>query len=149
MLVRGESLAATMSRYLVDRIESTPNIEVIVKSAIVDLEGEGTKAGQLSAVRWRGPNGGRPSRRHQPPLPVHRRRAQHRWLTQCDMSSWTITASSAPGPTSRPAIRCCRPAARACSRSATSGPGRSSASAAAIGEGAQAVAAIHAYLAEA
>ena len=32
MLVRGDSLAATMSRYLIDRIEQTPNIEVQYRS---------------------------------------------------------------------------------------------------------------------
>jgi thioredoxin reductase (NADPH) len=29
MLVRGPSLAASMSRYLIDRIEATPNIELL------------------------------------------------------------------------------------------------------------------------
>jgi thioredoxin reductase (NADPH) len=29
MLVRGEGLAATMSRYLIDRITSAPNIELL------------------------------------------------------------------------------------------------------------------------
>jgi len=39
MLVRGESLAATMSRYLVDRIEQTPNIEVQTGASVVEVCG--------------------------------------------------------------------------------------------------------------
>lgn len=40
MLVRGESLAATMSKYLIDRIEQTPNIEVVSGSSVVEAHGE-------------------------------------------------------------------------------------------------------------
>jgi thioredoxin reductase (NADPH) len=45
-----QSLAASMSRYLIERIESLPNIEVVVRNEIVELEGEN---GQLRAIRWR------------------------------------------------------------------------------------------------
>jgi thioredoxin reductase (NADPH) len=50
ILVRGAGLQATMSRYLVDRIMATPNIEVAPYTEIVALEGE---AGVLRAIRWR------------------------------------------------------------------------------------------------
>jgi thioredoxin reductase (NADPH) len=40
MLVRGESLNATMSRYLIDRIEETPNIHVECGSSVVEVHGE-------------------------------------------------------------------------------------------------------------
>lgn len=40
MLIRGESLAATMSKYLIDAIENTPNIVVETKSQIVEVHGE-------------------------------------------------------------------------------------------------------------
>jgi len=40
MLVRGESLAATMSRYLIDRIEQTPNIEVQTGASVMEVCGE-------------------------------------------------------------------------------------------------------------
>src|SRR5258708_24090266 len=50
MLVRGPSLAATMSRYLVDRIESLPNVEVVTGAQISALEGSN---GILETVRWR------------------------------------------------------------------------------------------------
>jgi thioredoxin reductase (NADPH) len=40
MIVRGESLDATMSRYLIDRIASLENVEIRTRSEIVDLGGE-------------------------------------------------------------------------------------------------------------
>ena len=50
MIVRGPSLAATMSRYLVDRIEALPHIEVVTGAQVSGLEGSN---GVLEAVRWR------------------------------------------------------------------------------------------------
>jgi thioredoxin reductase (NADPH) len=40
MLVRGESLASTMSRYLIDEIEKTKNISVEFGSSVVEAHGE-------------------------------------------------------------------------------------------------------------
>jgi len=51
MLVRGPSLAESMSRYLIDRIEATDNIEVLTHTEIVGLCGNPEK--QLERVRWR------------------------------------------------------------------------------------------------
>ncbi len=50
MLIRADGLAASMSRYLIDRIASTPNIELVTQSEITRLEGA---HGALSAVTWR------------------------------------------------------------------------------------------------
>jgi thioredoxin reductase (NADPH) len=50
MLVRGQSLDATMSRYLIDRIEGLANIEVVTGAQVSALEGSN---GVLQAVRWR------------------------------------------------------------------------------------------------
>ena len=50
MIVRGKSLSATMSRYLVERIAAQPNIEVLAETEIVGLEGAGVR---LERVRWR------------------------------------------------------------------------------------------------
>jgi thioredoxin reductase (NADPH) len=50
VLVRAPGLGASMSRYLIDRIAATPNIELIPYSEITALEGE---AGVLRAIRWR------------------------------------------------------------------------------------------------
>jgi thioredoxin reductase (NADPH) len=51
MLVRGPSLAATMSRYLIDRIKATANIELLTRTEIVALSG--TPEARLERVRWR------------------------------------------------------------------------------------------------
>ncbi|MGV8985327.1 MAG: FAD-dependent oxidoreductase [Cypionkella sp.] len=48
MMVRGPGLAQSMSRYLIDRIEATGNVEVMTGTEIVALEG----AEALSKVRW-------------------------------------------------------------------------------------------------
>ncbi len=50
LLVRGPSLEASMSRYLIDRIAGLPNVEVKPQATVSALEGHG---GVLEAVRWR------------------------------------------------------------------------------------------------
>ena len=50
MLVRRPSLSETMSRYLVDRIASLPNVEVVTGAQVSGVEGSN---GILQAVRWR------------------------------------------------------------------------------------------------
>jgi thioredoxin reductase (NADPH) len=40
MLVRGPSLAATMSQYLIDQIKETPNIELCFNSRVTEVHGE-------------------------------------------------------------------------------------------------------------
>jgi thioredoxin reductase (NADPH) len=49
MLVRGDGLADTMSRYLIRRIEGNPAIVLTTHTQIVGLEGDG----HLEHVRWR------------------------------------------------------------------------------------------------
>jgi thioredoxin reductase (NADPH) len=51
MMVRGKSLADSMSRYLIDRIEAAPNIELMTQTEIVALEGK--RETGLERVRWR------------------------------------------------------------------------------------------------
>jgi thioredoxin reductase (NADPH) len=50
LLVRGGDLAASMSRYLVDRIAGLANVEVLVQTNVTGLEG---RDGVLEAIRWR------------------------------------------------------------------------------------------------
>jgi thioredoxin reductase (NADPH) len=50
MIVRGEGLGASMSRYLIDRIESQPNIEVVTNSVVSHLSGHD---GILDTLGWR------------------------------------------------------------------------------------------------
>jgi thioredoxin reductase (NADPH) len=49
MLVRSNGLAGTMSRYLIRRIEETPNIELHTNTEVVALEGQD----HLERVTWR------------------------------------------------------------------------------------------------
>jgi thioredoxin reductase (NADPH) len=50
LLVRGESLEASMSRYLIERIEQLPNVEVVTRASVTALDGED---GVLETVSWR------------------------------------------------------------------------------------------------
>jgi thioredoxin reductase (NADPH) len=50
LLVRGDDLAASMSRYLVDRIRGLANVEVLTRASITGLEGHD---GMLQAICWR------------------------------------------------------------------------------------------------
>jgi len=60
LLVRGSSLAASMSRYLVDRISGLRNVEVLLQTTVTALEG---RSGALEAVRWRNATSGEETRR--------------------------------------------------------------------------------------
>jgi thioredoxin reductase (NADPH) len=49
LLVRSDNLSASMSRYLIRRIEETPTIQIRTRTEIVALEGDG----HLECVQWR------------------------------------------------------------------------------------------------
>ncbi len=141
MLVRGPSLAASMSRYLIERIEGLPNVEVLTRTEVSGLEGA---KGVLEAVRWRRRDNGAETRR-----PVRHlfnfigADPNTDWLAGAgvalDPKGFIITGANGRGPleTSLPGVFAI-------------GDVRSGSTkrvAAAVGEGAQAVAALHAYLA--
>ena len=139
MLVRGSSLNASMSRYLVERIEAQPNIEVTLESELIELHGND---GRLDAVTWRCRG------------EAIRRAIRHvflfigadpetEWLARCDLAvddkGFILTGGGARHPleTDLPGVFAI-------------GDVRSGSIkrvAAAVGEGAQVVAALHAYLA--
>jgi thioredoxin reductase (NADPH) len=50
MVIRGGGLGASMSRYLIERIEATPNIELMFNTELVALEGQDAS---LERIRWR------------------------------------------------------------------------------------------------
>jgi thioredoxin reductase (NADPH) len=50
LLARGRSLEASMSRYLVERIAGLPNVQVLLETEVSGLAGHG---GVLEEVRWR------------------------------------------------------------------------------------------------
>jgi thioredoxin reductase (NADPH) len=51
MVIRGGGLGASMSRYLIERIEAASNIELVFNTEVVALEG--TQDASLERVRWR------------------------------------------------------------------------------------------------
>ncbi|HVZ89290.1 MAG TPA: FAD-dependent oxidoreductase [Polyangia bacterium] len=57
VLVRGPGLAESMSRYLIQRIESTPNIDLCTRCQITELEG----TDRLERVTWRHVETGTPT----------------------------------------------------------------------------------------
>lgn len=60
LLVRAEGLADTMSRYLIRRIEETPNITLHPLTEIIALEGKD----RVESVRWRNNQNGAVERHH-------------------------------------------------------------------------------------
>jgi thioredoxin reductase (NADPH) len=60
LILRGYSLHASMSRYLIERIAALPNVEVLAQTEVTALEGKG---GTLDAIRWRNRPTGEETRR--------------------------------------------------------------------------------------
>jgi thioredoxin reductase (NADPH) len=142
LLARGGSLDASMSRYLVERIRAQPNIEVLTGAEIMALEGD---EGNLGTVRWRNRASGAETTR-----PIRHlflfigADPNTDWLANCDVAldakGFVRTGSdlgSAQMETSRSGVFAIGDV-RA---------GSVKRVAAAVGEGAQVVAALHAYLA--
>ena len=75
ILLRADSLTKGMSRYLVDRIEAAPNIEVVTGAEIAGVTGEDQPRG---APRARPVHPGDPPARHRRRLHLRRQRPPHR-----------------------------------------------------------------------
>ena len=60
LLVRGRDLASSMSRYLVDRITGLSNVEVLTQTTVTGVEG---RDAMLEAIRWRAGRSGEEVRR--------------------------------------------------------------------------------------
>jgi len=60
MLVRGSGLTDTMSKYLIRRIEQTPNISLLIHTEVASLEG----TGHLEGVTWRNNKSGKTEERN-------------------------------------------------------------------------------------
>src|SRR5205823_13200448 len=54
MLVRGSTLAASMSRYLIDRIQDTKTVDVLYKTVVASVRGQG----RLESLTLADTNGG-------------------------------------------------------------------------------------------
>jgi thioredoxin reductase (NADPH) len=148
MMIRGGGLAASMSRYLIERIEATPNIELVFNHEVIGLDGNAEHG--LQSIRTRDRLSGRKtveSIRHLF-LFVGADPATS-WLQGCgvvlDRAGFVITGASAPGrlvqtlETSVPGVFAVGDV-RSGSVKRVGG---------AIGEGAQVVAALHGFLGEA
>lgn len=143
--MRGRSLDATMSRYLVERIAAQDNIEVLSETEVSSLEGEGKT---LHAIRWRHRASGEEVRR-----PIHHlflfigAEPNTGWLASYDVAldkNGFVRTGYELGPQYRP-LETSRSGVFAIGDVRSGSVKRV---AAAVGEGAQVVAAIHAYLAE-
>ena len=144
MLVRGPDLGATMSRYLVDRIRGLANVEVVTGA-----RSAASKAATacLEAVRWRIGATGEEVRRADPSsVSVHRRRTQHRLAAQLGhrarRQGFVLTGADAGD-----GRHVAGNDARGVFAIGDVRSGSVKRVAAAVGEGAQVVAALHAYLA--
>jgi thioredoxin reductase (NADPH) len=145
MLVRRPSLSETMSRYLVERITSLPNVEVVTGAQVSGVEGSN---GILEAVRWRLGATGEEVRR-----PIRHlflfigAEPNTDWLAgsriALDAKRFVLTGADTGG---RHALETSRRGVFAIGDVRATSIKRV---AAAVGEGAQVVAALHSYLAEA
>jgi thioredoxin reductase (NADPH) len=145
LLVRGPSLAARMSRYLVDRIAGLPNVEVLTQTSVTGLEGSG---GMLDAIHWRGQSGGEMRRPVRHLFLFIGADPNTDWLSgsgvALDRKGFVLTGKDADG-AGRP-LETSVPGVFAIGDVRSGSVKRV---AAAVGEGAQAVATLHAFLADA
>jgi thioredoxin reductase (NADPH) len=146
LVVRGPHLEAGMSRYLVDRIAALPNVEVLLQTRVTALEG---RDGMLDAVRWRHVPSGNETRRPMRHLFLFIGADPNTsWLSPSDvalddkgfvLTGQELGAAQRPLGTSRPGVFAIGDV-RA---------GSVKRVAAAVGEGAQVIATLHAFLADA
>ncbi len=144
MLVRRPDLTETMSRYLVDRIESLANVQIEGGCAVSGLEGSN---GMLQAVRWRHGASGEEIRRPISHLFLFIGAEPNTdWLASADIKldgkGFVLTGEDAGG--DRHALETSRRGVFAIGDVRAKSIKRV---AAAVGEGAQVVAALHSYLA--
>lgn len=151
MVIRGGGLAASMSRYLIERIESTPNIELVFNTEVVEVGGAPdsglervTLRSRLSAETW--------------PMEVRNlflfvgADPATGWLDGCgvnlDRGGFVVTGVPIEGATNQrptPSLETSVPGVFAVGDVRSGSVKRVGG---AIGEGAQVVAALHGYLAD-
>ena len=145
MLVRGSDLAASMSRYLVDRIEGLPNIEVVTRARVSGPRRSRRHTGSGALERRR--NRTRAAAGNSPPVSVHRRRTEYRLARRLGRGARRQGLCADGREYRRQSPSPWRRAGAASSPSAMSASTSIKRVAAAVGEGAQVVAALHSYLA--
>jgi thioredoxin reductase (NADPH) len=93
MLIRGDGLSKTMSRYLISRIEAHPKIELHTHTEVVALEGNG----HLERVSWRERDGGVQSQPVRHVFTMTGAEPSTKWLVGClqlDAKGFVKTGSS-------------------------------------------------------
>jgi thioredoxin reductase (NADPH) len=143
LLMRGRSLDASMSRYLIERLHALNNVEVVAETEVITLSGE---AGVLEQVRWRNRSTGVETSRDLRHLFLFiGAEPNTEWLRACnvtvDANGFVLTDTEL-GPGRRP-FETSRPGIFAIG-DVRSGSVKRVASA--VGEGAQVVAALHGFL---
>jgi thioredoxin reductase (NADPH) len=144
LLVRGQDLAASMSRYLVDRIQGLANVEVVTQAQVSALEGS---QGMLEAVRWRLASGEETLRPIRHLFLFIGADPNGAWLSGCvklDPKGFVLTGESVAN--GRQLLETSRPGVFAIGDVRSGSVKRV---AAAVGEGAQVVAMLHGFLARA
>jgi len=143
MLVRGADLNASMSRYLVDRIAGLPNIDVVTRAEVTGLAG---RDGVLEAIRWRVGDGSETQRPIRHLFLFIGAAPNTDWLAgsgvALDDKGFVLTGDDACR--NRHTLETSRPGIFAIGDVRAKSIKRV---AAAVGEGAQVVAALHSYLA--
>jgi len=144
VLARGRSLEASMSEYLVDRIAGLPNVQVLLQTEVSGLAGHG---GALEEIRWRRLPSGEETRQAIRHLFLFIGADPNTsWLSGCgialDPKGFVRTGSDLDG--SRHALETSRDGVFAIGDVRA---GSTKRVAAAVGEGAQVIAAVHAFLA--
>jgi thioredoxin reductase (NADPH) len=142
LVIRGPSLDASMSRYLVDRIAAIPNVEVLTQTTVAALEGQD---GILEAIRCRSHRSGEEVKRAIRHLFLFIGAEPHTgWLAGSGVTLDDRGFVRTGADIHKPLETCLRGVfAIGDVRS-----GSVKRVAAAVGEGAQVVAALHAFLAE-
>jgi thioredoxin reductase (NADPH) len=150
MLIRGDGLAASMSRYLIDRIAATSTIELHPMTEVTKLRGD--DEGRLSSISWRDKRTGIESTHEVRNLFVFvGADPETEWLAGCgivlDADGFVLTGATT-GTADRPApvpLQSSVPGVYAVGDVRSGSVKRVGG---AIGEGAAAVAQIHQYLSE-
>src|SRR5262245_20769298 len=142
LVVRGSSLEASMSSYLVDRIRGLENVTLVTEAEISGLEGSN---GALEAVRWRLARGGEVRRQIRHLFLFIGAEPNSNWLSgalKLDAKGFILTGPDAGS--ARHLLETSRDGVFAIGDVRAGSVKRV---AAAVGEGAQVVAMLHAYLA--
>jgi thioredoxin reductase (NADPH) len=95
MLIRGPDLAASMSRYLIRRIEETPNITLHRRTEVIALEG----GEHLEQVTWRDPAGNVSTHKIRHVFTMAGARPNTEWLRGCvamDEKGFVLTGADLP-----------------------------------------------------